>query len=238
MPRKPLGKTAMTSTERSRRSRAKARRQKLFGPHRDPAALRRAPRRDDLDFWPTPSCLTAALIGWVLPTLPAGLIWEPASGDGYLVDPLRAAGREVIATDINPQRRDIGRLDYVHDPAPAATRGAVMITNPPFGGSGLLDPFIARTMALLESGHLRAAVLLQRADATGTDGRAEIFNGAAAEWTCCWRPVWIPGSEPRGRWWFEWVVWLSDCSGPPTNRRLRYRDLTDARGKTAKEAAP
>jgi hypothetical protein len=227
---KPLGKHAMTPTERQRRWRAKVRRQKLFGSNRDPAALRRAPRRDDLDFWPTPHCLTTALTSWVLPTLPGGLIWEPASGDGYLVDALRAAGREVIATDIDPQRRGIARLDYLHDPPPAATRGGLMITNPPFGRSGLLDPFIARTMALLDGGHLCAAVLLQRADATGTDGRADVFNRAAAEWTCCWRPVWIPGSEPRGRWWFEWVVWRAGCAGPPTTRRLRLAELRDRQG--------
>lgn len=178
--------------------------------------------------------MTAALTGWVLPTLPAGLIWEPASGDGYFVDALRAAGREVIATDINPQRRGIARLDYLHDPTPAAARGAVMITNPPFGGSGLLDPFIARTMALLESGHLRAAVLLQRVDATGTDGRTNVFNGAAAEWTCCWRAVWIPGTKTQPRWWFVWVVWLPDCSGPPTNRRLRLAEVRGAAARLAR----
>jgi hypothetical protein len=68
----------------------------------------------------------------------------------------------------------------------------VGITNPPFAGSDLGDPFIRRTLELLDTGHLIAAVLLQRIDSSGTDCRADIFNRAAYEITCCWRPLWIP----------------------------------------------
>ena len=70
-------------------------------------------------------------------------------------------------------------------------------------------------------------MLLQRADATGTAGRADVLNRAAAEWTCCWRAVWIPGTKAGPRWWFVWVVWLPDCSGPPTNRRLRLAEVRE-----------
>jgi len=72
-----------------------------------------------------------------------------------------------------------------------------------------------RRLGLLDSGHLIGAVMLQRADSAGTDGRVDVFNRAAAEWTCCWRPVWIPGSDGNGRWWFSWFVWLPGQSGPP-----------------------
>jgi hypothetical protein len=85
---------------------------------------------------------------------------------GVLGDDLAAAGREVILSDIDPQRRGIIRLDFVHDEPPAETAGSIAAPNPPFGKSGLLDPFLARTMSLLDSGWLRAAVLLLRADAT------------------------------------------------------------------------
>ena len=91
-----------------------------------------------------------------------------------------------------------------------ATLGAIAVTNPPYAR---IDAFIARTIALLDSGHLSAAVLLVRPDFVGTDGRA------AYEWTCCWRPVWIPGTKTQPRWRCEWFAWLAGCSGPPMNRR-------------------
>jgi hypothetical protein len=195
---KPIGERAMTATEYQRRWRAKVRRQKLLAGKRDKAVLR-PPRgtedAGDQDLWSTPPCLVAALIEFILPTLPPGPIWEAAAGAGALVDPLRAAGRQVIATDIEPQRRDIARHNYVRDPPPPETRGAIMITNPPFSK---LDEFLAR-MALLDAGHLAGPVLLVRPDFAGTDGRAGILNCAVAEWECCWRPRWIPGSTGNPR---------------------------------------
>jgi len=182
-------------------------------------------RRDDFDFWPTPFCLRLALTAKVLPTLPPGPVWEAAAGDGYLVDAIAAAGRSVIASDINPQRGDIARLDFLNDPPLPRTESAVLVTNPPFGKSGLLDPFLSRIMILLDNGHLTAAVLLLRADHTGTDGRAALINRAVAQWTCCWRPIWIPGSPDRGRWWFQWVVWVAGRYGPPINTHLTHGDL-------------
>jgi hypothetical protein len=101
---KPIGKVAMTKTERQRKWRAKVRRKKIWGRNRDPSARRPTPRRSDLDFWPTPPCLTAALIEVVLPLLPLGPIWEFAAGDGTLADALIAAGRQVFASDVERQR--------------------------------------------------------------------------------------------------------------------------------------
>jgi hypothetical protein len=82
------------------------------------------------------------------------------------------------------------------------------------------------TLRFLGTGHLAEAVLLQRADAGGTDGRAEAFNRAAHEFTCCWRPVWIPGSTGGCRWWFLWLVWLAGGDGPPIHHRIRRSDLS------------
>ena len=212
-------KTPMTATERQRKWRAKVRRQKIWGVNADRAARRPAQHRDDIDLWPTPPCLIAALVEHVLPRRP-GLIWECAAGDGHLVDALRRDGRVVIASDIVRQRDGFLQLDFINDPPPGRTRGALLVTNPPYAGSGLGDPFLARTMALLDSGWLSGAVLLQRADAGGTKGHAELFNRAVGEYTCCWRPVWIPGSPGGGRWWFSWFVWLAGHSGPPVNTRI------------------
>lgn len=191
MGRPPISKVAMTASERQARWRAKQRRRALLAGKRDKAALR-APRATsdvEQDLWSTPPCLIAALIHVVLPTLPPGPVWEPAAGAGALLDPLRAAGREVVASDIEPQRRDIARLDYLQARPPP--RGAVMITNPPFSR---LDAFLARTLALLDAGLLAGAALLVRDDFTGTDGRADALTRAIAEWECSWRARWIPGS--------------------------------------------
>jgi len=53
----------------------------------------------------------------------------------------------------------------------------------------LLDPFLVRMMALLDSGWLSAAPAAVAADATLTTGRNDILKRAAAEWT--WRQRWI-----------------------------------------------
>jgi hypothetical protein len=136
---KPIGKAAMTATERQRRWRAKVRRQKLLAGKRDKPALRPPRNNDDVGDQDPPSCLTAALTEFVLPTLPPGPIWEAAAGAGAIVDALRVAGRQVIASDIERQRRDIAQLDYLLGSPPAGTRGATMITNPPFSK---LDSFL------------------------------------------------------------------------------------------------
>jgi hypothetical protein len=122
---------------------------------------------------------------------------------------------------------DIRRLDYLLDPPPLATRGSVLITNPPFskeapGREKPLDKFLERTIALLDSGHhLAAAVLLVRIDFAGTQGRAEALNRAVAEWEYTQRTRWIPGTTGNPRLWCMWVAWLAGRSGPPVHTRLR-----------------
>jgi hypothetical protein len=221
---KPIDTVALTATERQRRWRAKVRRAKLLAGQRDRAALRppRTFEAGDQDLWSTPPELIAALLGFVLPVLPAGPIWEPAAGAGAIVDALRHAGRQVVASDIERQRRDIRSLDYLRDPPLPGTHGAIAVTNPPFSE---LDRFMGRSLALIDAGYLTGAVLLVRSDFAGTDGRAEMFNRAAAEWECCMRTRWIPGSTGNPRWWCQWVLWRTGCSGPPVHIRLRRHQL-------------
>jgi hypothetical protein len=109
---------------------------------RDPAALRPQPARDGPDFWPTiDRHLIMALVQVVLPALPLGPIWECAAGGGHLVDPMRQAGREVIASDLFPPRArlDIIALDFLHDAPPEAALGSCVVTNAP---ANHLDSFI------------------------------------------------------------------------------------------------
>jgi hypothetical protein len=155
---------------------------------KDPSAYRPQPDRgDDRDFWPTTDTdLIRLLVYHVLPKLPAGIIWEAAAGGGHLVDPTRQVGREVVATDLFPNRSDIERHDFLHGPLPPEVLGAIMMTNPPYT---LLTEFLVRGLTLIDMGHLAGLVLLTRQGADTTNGRAAAFNRAAYEWRTCWRPM-------------------------------------------------
>jgi hypothetical protein len=222
MGRRSIYGKPLTPVERVQRWRAKQRRAKIWGTNKDLPARRPTPKRTDLDFWPTPPELQTALVRHVLPLLPEGLIWEPAAGDGALVDALVAASRRVIASDIAPQRAGIKRLDFLKDDPPPATRGAIAVTNPAFN---IIDSFTQRALQLLDSGHLKAVVLLYRADKVNTQDRISVINRAAFEVTVTARTTWIPGSKESPRWWFGWIVWLAGKAGPPVNRRINRADL-------------
>jgi hypothetical protein len=71
---KPLGKSAMTATERQRKWRAKIRRRELLAGHRDHPSLRTPPlREDDRDFWPTPPYLGTSGIPFYI-AYPEGIV--------------------------------------------------------------------------------------------------------------------------------------------------------------------
>jgi hypothetical protein len=120
---KPKFKVAMTATQMQQRWRAKKRRQLLTKGDRAPLRTPK-PRPEDTEFWPTPPDLRAALVRYVIPGLPSGPIWECAAGDGVLGDDIAAAGREVLMSDIDPQRRGILRHD-IHNPPPPETFGMI-----------------------------------------------------------------------------------------------------------------
>jgi hypothetical protein len=182
--------------------------------HADPAALRPQPHRDGPDFWATPSCLVAALIHYVLPTLPRGPIWEPACGDGRLVDALRNAGRHAVATDLY----STPSVDFLCAPPPAPARFAAIVTNPPFNQ---LDAFIARGRELLDASITDSLVLLWRHDAFMADCRVDALNHAALIVGCNWRVRWIPGTTQSPRWACSWVAWRTDHAGPPVTLHVR-----------------
>src|SRR4051794_27249997 len=191
---------------------------------RDKASLRPQPARSGADWWPTPQCLTAALLRCVLPRL-AGPIWEPAAGDGRLAAAMHQAGRIVLASDLEPRAPGIAELDFLQDNPPLAAAGAIIVTNPPFNR---LDAFIDRSLALLDAGAVSAVVLLLRSDALTTSGRAAALNRAEREVLCCWRPVWLPDTRGGGRWSNGWITWRAGHTGPPVTLHLRRADLDPA----------
>jgi hypothetical protein len=183
--------------------------------YREDAALRPQPRRHGADAWQTPASLIDALITHVLPTLPMGSVWEPAAGNGRLVEAMRAAGRQVVASDLH-----CDGLDFLYDTLPAPGCFAAIITNPPFSR---LDEFIVRGLRLIDSGATQSLVMLVRYDATMTSGRVDVLNRAALELGCNWRARWIENSTGQPRWAFKWVVWRADYRGPPLAPRVRQR---------------
>jgi hypothetical protein len=177
----------------------------------DPPMTRGQSSRAGPDFWPTPPCLIAALIRYVLPVLPDAAIWEPAAGAGGLVRALRSTGRKVIATDFYPQDGSAPH-DFIADPPLAETAAAIVITNPP---NNQWDDFLDRGLALQASGALKGLVLLLRHDYLQAGGRVDVLNQAIQEVHCNWRPIWIPDTEGNPRHSFHWLSWHEGLRRPP-----------------------
>lgn len=87
-------------------------------------------RREEQDFYATPREVTRVFVKAELDRLRQfPMIWEPAAGDGAMVDELRAAGLDVVASDIADRGCGAEIRDY-YDFAEAPARASV--TNPPF----------------------------------------------------------------------------------------------------------
>lgn len=98
------------------------------------------------DFYATPPEAVASLLAIEKKWLPSGTIWEPACGDGAIVLPLRAAGFDVVATDLVDRGcpDSTPGLDFVRDgrnPGRGTTKA--VITNPPFK---LAEEFVRRAL--------------------------------------------------------------------------------------------
>jgi hypothetical protein len=180
-----------------------------------PASL--SVRRDDL--YETPPMATRALMR--VESLPHR-IWEPAAGRGAIVNVLRAAGHEVLASDL---------VDYGVDPTHFARRdfllewktpdGCEMIlTNPPYK---LADEFVGHALDLCP----RVIMLLRFLFLEGA-GRSRILEqrGLARvhlfrERLTMHRDSW-DGNKVSGGIAFAWFVWDRTHSGSPTVNRISW----------------
>jgi hypothetical protein len=176
-------------------------------------------RKEDL--YETPSPAIHALLR--VERLPHRL-WEPAAGRGRIVNVLRAAGHEVLASDL---------VDY-GDPTHFARRDFLMehkipdgceaiVTNPPFK---LADEFVAHALdlcprvvmllrlAFLES-ERRAAILENRGLA-----RIHVF---ARRLPMMHRDQWA-GPKVNSGMAFAWFCWDRNHAGLPTIDRISWTD--------------
>jgi len=175
-------------------------------------------RRDDL--YETDQVAVDALLS--VERLPPK-IWEPACARGKIVDVLRAAGHEVIATDLvdygDPTH--IYRRDFLFEPkAPAGCEA--IVTNPPYKLASefvehalRLCPFVVmllrltfiesqRRRAILESGHLaRIHVFSNRLPMMHRDG-------------------WV-GHKASSAVPYAWFVWDTRRRGPTVISRVTWK---------------
>jgi hypothetical protein len=148
------------------------------------------------------------------------LIWEPACGRGNIVEVLRAAGHEVVATDLTyrgcPDSLD--RIDFL---LPTKFNCEAIVTNPPFS---LADRFVLTALeraplvimllrlAFLEGGR-RSRIL-----DTGKLARVHVFTNRLP---MMHREGW-DGPKATSAIPFAWFVFHSFHKGPATIDRIRW----------------
>lgn len=100
----------------------------------------------------------------------SGTIWEPACGDGAIVNVLRAVGHRVYASDLVDRGcpDSESRIDFLLEQPPGVHIGAI-VTNPPYA---LAKPFVVHALGLAVP---KVAMLLRLAFLEGS-GRSSILD--------------------------------------------------------------
>ena len=163
-----------------------------------PAGLKRN-ADNPLDFHPTPEHVTEALIAR---ERFRGLILEPASGDGAIIQVLRKAGHMVTGTDI------VEGTDFLK------TRKAVanVVTNPPYA-DGMAEKFCRHALAIAKS---KVAMLLPMWFLEGVQ-RHDLFAGhpLKAIYIFSRRPKFGEHHDHHAPFGAFWAVWDKQFKGRP-----------------------
>jgi hypothetical protein len=165
----------------------------------------------------TPAWVTQALV----PHLPEfdGKIWEPACGSGQMVVALRAAGFDVVGTDI-VQGQDFLKTEQ----APTDT-GAV-VTNPPYN---LATEFIEHALSF---DVILVVAMLLRTDFDHAANRAHLFgqNTTFAQKVVLTTHIrWFENSTNSPSFNHAWFIWSKDWHPPPI---LKYAGMADVQGES------
>ena len=179
---------------------------------------RRAPLAErGNDLYETPAVASLALLR--VEPLPHRL-WEPAAGRGAIVDVLRAAGHEVIGSDLV----DYGRPDFfarrdflLERKAPDGCEA--IVTNPPYK---LADQFVAHALDLCP-----CVMMLLRLSFLESERRTDILEcrGLARIWIfrnrlpMMHRDGWT-GPRASSAIPFAWFCWNRAHAGPPALHRI------------------
>lgn len=150
-------------------------------------------KRKESDFYPTPPDVTYALIDFLRISY-RNIIWEPACGEGHMVNQIKKMGYDVFGTDIRTG------TDFLKDDAPRAFNW--IITNPPFS---LADQFVMRCQQ-----YNKPFALLLKSQYWHAKKRVEMFRKWPPAWVLplTWRPDFCFG-ERGGSPTMEvmWCVW-------------------------------
>jgi len=174
------------------------------------------------DLYSTPACAVEALLR--VEPIPHR-IWEPACGHGNIVNALRTAGREVVATDlvnygepITPPR--YYGVDFLMEcKAPEGTEA--IITNPPYM---LATEFVAHALDLCPH-----VTMLLRLAFLESEKRSRILENCGLARVHVFRKR-LPRMHRAG--WsgpkassairFAWFVWRRDHTGPTVIDRISW----------------
>lgn len=144
-------------------------------------------------------------------------IWEPAAGCGNIVLSLRAAGHEIVASDLNDRGCPdcIDRIDFL---LPMECRCDAIITNPPYA---LAERFVqlAIERAPMVMMLLRLAFLESERRAPLLDGSLSRVHVFARRLPMMHREGWT-GRKASSAIPFAWFVWDRNHQGPTTIDRI------------------
>lgn len=167
---------------------------KLFGSRI--VAGNTAYQRNAQDSYPTPPDVTVALLEFL--KIPKCLkIWEPACGDGYMVNAMRDMGYDVIGTDIQ------SGTDFLTADLPDGWVSWI-ITNPPFS---LSEQFIRKCLE-----HRLSFALLLKSQYWHAKKRLPLFRKHPPRYILplSWRPDFLFKERGNGSPLMDvmWCVWL------------------------------
>lgn len=150
-------------------------------------------------------------------------IWEPACGPGAIVRVLRAAGHNVLATDLidyGSLDQDLSGFDFltrqpIPDPPPC------IMTNPPFRHA---QAFVKRALDIAP-----LVVMLLRLAFLESERRCDILDNGMLREVLPYRKR-LPmmhrdgweGRRGNSAMAFAWFVWSRDHSGPAIVRRISW----------------
>lgn len=147
-------------------------------------------------------------------------IWEPACGTGNIVKVLRAAGHEVVATDLNDRGcpDSLDRIDFL---LPCRVDCEAIVTNPPFA---LAEKFVATALE-----RAPIVIMLLRLAFMESERRSHILEGRGLAQIHCFRKR-LPmmhragweGRKATSGMAFAWFVWDRSHTGSTTVDRISW----------------
>jgi len=184
--------------------------------------VQRAPLREHRgDYYDTPPEAVSALLR--CEKLPRGwVIWEPACGKGNIVLPLRAAGHQVIATDLNDRGCPDSSAgnDFLMFWPPFRGVNAI-VTNPPFS---LAEEFVEVALE-----RAPVVIMLLRLAFYESERRSRILEDcglarihAFAKRLPMMHRANYTGPKANSGMAFAWFVWEQGHTGPTTIDRIHW----------------